>query len=317
MSFLKIKDPSKRDAIVKEYLDLKKNIRTNLLSERTGEMEMQTDLSKFFKPITEAQKATAKEITEAQKATAKEITEGLIPIKENIENLPKSILFPAFPSIEVSAVPTDKEGVHYVDNLALEHLMKYTTKDANLTFGLKTDEEGKLSMGDKNIMVDGNDIEVFDKGGNFIKKYIGTPGLWNLIVYKDPKRYDYEDLNAYEDLIRRTNAMYRGAYPNSTSPAATKGSKFTQVIQTFLEKEKRRREEREGYKKKKTKGKGVTVVIPSDPNALLERLDLLLASQEAGHTGVGNELASICDELKRQGVINADTYKKINSYIKI
>ena len=108
----------------KEYFDLKKNIRSNLLSERTGEMEIQIDLSKFFKPITEAQKATAKEITEVQKATAKEITEGLIPIKENIESLPKSILFPAFTSIKASSVPTDEEGVHYVDNLALEHLMK-------------------------------------------------------------------------------------------------------------------------------------------------------------------------------------------------
>ena len=59
------------------------------------------------------------------------------------------------------------------------------------------------------------------------------------------------------------------------------------------------------------------VTLPSDPNALLESLDLLLSSQKAGHTGVGNELVSICDELKRQGVINADTCKKLNSYIKI
>ena len=56
--------------------------------------------------------------------------------------------------------------------------------------------------------------------------------------------------------------------------------------------------------------------MSSDPNALLERLDLLLASQEAGHTGVGNELVSICDELKRQGVLDAGTYKKLNSIIK-
>ena len=63
MSFLKISDPTKRDAIVKEYLDLKKNIRNNLLSERTGEMEAQSELTKFFKPITETQKATAKQIT--------------------------------------------------------------------------------------------------------------------------------------------------------------------------------------------------------------------------------------------------------------
>ena len=62
---------------------------------------------------------------------------------------------------------------------------------------------------------------------------------------------------------------------------------------------------RKGYK-----GKGV-VVIPSDPNALLERLDLLLASQEAGHTGVGNELVSICYELKRQGVLDTKSYEKL------
>ena len=61
MSFLKISDPVKRDLIVKEYLELKKNIRDNLLSERTGEQQLQTDLSKFYRPIT--QKATAREIT--------------------------------------------------------------------------------------------------------------------------------------------------------------------------------------------------------------------------------------------------------------
>ena len=80
MSFLKISDPAKRDAMVKEYLELKKNIRDNLLSERTGELELQADLSKFYKPI-----------TETQKATAREITEGLKPIREGIEKLPQAI----------------------------------------------------------------------------------------------------------------------------------------------------------------------------------------------------------------------------------
>ena len=52
--------------------------------------------------------------------------------------------------------------------------------------------------------------------------------------------------------------------------------------------------EYEEVEEKEYEGKGV-VVIPSNPNALLERLDLLLASQEAGHTGVRNELVSICE----------------------
>ena len=37
MSFLKISDQVKRDLIVKEYLELKKNIRDNFLSERARE----------------------------------------------------------------------------------------------------------------------------------------------------------------------------------------------------------------------------------------------------------------------------------------
>ena len=94
MSFLKISDPVKRDSIVKEYLEIKKNIRDNLLSERTGKQQLQTDLSKNFKPI-----------TETQKATAREITEELKPIKEGIENLPQAIIFPAYPSIQASKEP--------------------------------------------------------------------------------------------------------------------------------------------------------------------------------------------------------------------
>ena len=67
MLFLKISDRVKRDQTVKEYLELKKNIRGKMLSEKTGEQQLQTDLSKFFKPITETQKATARDITEGLK----------------------------------------------------------------------------------------------------------------------------------------------------------------------------------------------------------------------------------------------------------
>ena len=61
-------------------MSLKKKIQDNFLSERVGEQQLQTDLSKFYRPI-----------TETQKATAREITEGLKPIKEGIEKLPEAI----------------------------------------------------------------------------------------------------------------------------------------------------------------------------------------------------------------------------------
>ena len=100
--------------------------------------------------------------------------------------------------------------------------------------------------------------------------------------------------------MKNTNAMHYINKPNK--PKSSKSYKWKNVIKW---------DRRKDYQ-----GRGV-IVIPSDPNTLLERLDLLLASQEAGHTGVGNESVSICDELKRQEVIGSDTYKKLNSYIKI
>ena len=108
MSLLKISDPAKRDSIVKEYLDLKTNIRDNLLSERTGEQQLQTDLSKFFKVI-----------TETQKATSREITEELKPIKEGIDKLPQAITFPAYPSIQAFKEPPEgKKDTPYIGEIA-------------------------------------------------------------------------------------------------------------------------------------------------------------------------------------------------------
>ena len=66
-------------------------------------------------------------------------------------------------------------------------------------------------------------------------------------------------------------------------------------------------QERERYE-----GEGNTrIVILNDPNALLDRLDLLMASKTAGNTGGRNELVSVCDELKWQIVIDKESYKKL------
>ena len=73
----------------------------------------------------------------------------------------------------------------------------------------------------------------------------------------------------------KTNALHRDNNPKKSHPKASKSNKWNNILKHIW------------HGSKKVEGKGV-VVIPSDPNALLERLDLLLASQDAGHTGVGN-----------------------------
>ena len=222
----------------------------------------------------------------------------------------QAITFPAFPSIELPSEDIIRLGAEAVKALK----KPFTKEGVDLNFGLY-DKDGEFYIGDKPAVIKDNNIIVDGK------EYPGTPGLWELIMSKDPKKiFNDDDFKNYEDLLRRTNAIYRNNNPNQNHAKGNyQGTKWENLVKPIWVNIKGEKEFREGTKKgkKKTKGKGVTVVIPEDPNALLERLDLLLASQEAGHTGVGNELVSICDELKRQGVINADTYKKLNSYIKI
>ena len=294
MSFLKISDPLKRDSIVKEYLELKKNIRDNLLSERIGEQQLQTDLSKFYRPI-----------TETQKATAREITEGLKPIREGIEKLPEAIQPLGKATEEEEDEEEEEEDEEFVGEIAYEFLNK---PFRDTTFGIRK-EKGHHYIGGEHVIIDNNDI-IIEKNG---ERFEGTPGLWELIMSKNPKNYTDKDYDDYHDLMIMTNALHRDNDEDNPYPKSSGGDKWKLLgpiwhrkkggVYMFPKK-------KEGYE-----GAGV-VVIPSDPNALLERLDLLLASQEAGHTGVRNELVSICDELKRQGVLDTKIYKKLNSNIK-
>ena len=284
MSFLKISDPLKRDAIVKEYLDLKKKNRNNLLSERIGEQQLQTDLSKLYRPI-----------TETQKATTREITEGLKPIREGIEKLPEAIQ-PLGKATEDEEEEEEEEDEELVGEIAYEFLNK---PFSDKTFGIRK-EKGHHYIGGEHVIIDNNDI-IIKKNG---ERFEGTAGLWELIMSKIPKNFTDKDYDNYEDLMIMTNALHRGNNEDNPHPKGSGSIKWKKGgVYTYPKK-------KEGYE-----GEGV-VVIPSDPNALLERLDLLLASQEAGHTGVRNELVNICDELKRQGVLDTKVYKKLNHLIK-
>ena len=145
MSFLKISDPTKRDQTVKEYLELKKNIRNNLLSERAGEQQLQTELTRFYRHITESQKATTKEITESQKATAREITEGLRPIREGIEKLPKAML-PIDDEEEEEEEETEATPESLGD-IAYNYLHGKEPYLRDKTFGIYLGKDGHYHMG--------------------------------------------------------------------------------------------------------------------------------------------------------------------------
>ena len=331
MSFIKIKDPRKREELIKDLIETRKRIKDNFVARKVGEAEYQTGLTKLFKPVTETQKATAKEITEAQKATAEKFTSELLPIKEGIEELPTKLFRKIFPSIKFKASDIINFGP-----LAVEALLQaFTKNNIDLTYGIYA-KDGKFKIGGKFITIEDNDIKVDDI------IFEGTPGFWELVTsknIKNPENYKEDDLNKYRRLVILTNTSYRNNNPTQNYPKVGKSNKWKKIIKPIWEAIKQQKEdEKEDEKDEKdeededtvsgedveklledpkpgTSGKGLKF-LSSDPNALIDRFDLLFSSKKAGHTGVRNEIISILDELKRQGVINVNKYKKLNSLIK-
>ena len=210
MSFLKISDPLKRDAIVKEYLELKKKIRDNFLSERIGEQQLQTDLSKFYKPI-----------TETQKATAREITEGLKPIREGIEKLPEAIQ-PLGKATEEEEEEEEEDDEELVGEIAYKFLNK---PFSDKTFGIRK-EKGHHYIGNQHVIVKDNDI--------FLPKYNetfkGTAGLWELIMSKIPENFTDKDYDDYEDLMILTDALHRNNDEDNPHPKGSGSIKWRKLL---------------------------------------------------------------------------------------
>ena len=179
-------------------------------------MEMQSDLTKFFKPI-----------TETQKDTAREITEELKPIKEGIEKLPQAVTFPAYPSIVAS-----EEDILKIGPQAVSALKKFLSKEgADKTFGIY-DEGGKFYIGDKPVVIKDSNIIVDNV------EHKGTPGLWELIVPNKPDKQIYNpiDHENYKKLMINTNAMHYKTNPNK--PKSSKSYKWKNVIKPIWDRRK-------------------------------------------------------------------------------
>ena len=315
MSFIKVKDPRKREELIRDFIETRKRIKDNFIARKVGEAEYQTGLTKLFKPVTDTQKTTTKEITEAQKATTEKFTQELLPIKEGIEELPTKLFRKIFPSIEFKASDIINFGPLAVDSL----LQAFTKNNIDLSYGIYA-IDGKFKIGNKFITIEDNDIKV---DGIIFE---GTPGFWELVTSKNPKLENYtkEDLSKYQRLVILTNTAYRNNDPTQNYPKQSKGNKWKNIIKPIWSAIQEQKDE-EDYKEFEepdeddpqpgTSGSGLKI-LPSDPNALINRFDLLFSSQKAGHTGVRNEIVAILDELKRQKVISVQDYKKLNRIIK-
>jgi len=153
------------------------------------------------------------------------------------------------------------------------------------TYGPTLQSNGDAYLGKKEIKLSGDNILIIED-----TSYPLTQGLISLIISKTPKIYTTDDLNVYKRILIQTSA-----HLTSNGKKIKKGgNKYTDIIKPLFP----------------SSGSGLSMKLQNkslvywnDPNELVERLRLLLASQAAGNTGLSNEILSIYEELYEAGLI--------------
>lgn len=146
-------------------------------------------------------------------------------------------------------------------------------------------------------------------------RYNGTDGLYQLLTLKRPTAYTDEDLNNYIAIIKATNAYRHGytrragwKYSNIIKPALEASSPIPLSSRVVSAASVASSLKGSSYndvwdKRIYNSSRNMAYRYWNHPSELIERLKLLYASYQAGHTNHHNEIQDIIEELKEEKII--------------
>lgn len=205
------------------------------------------------------------------------VSETLSPIIEPLEKIKR------FDPSTFQAPSSKEDSIEHSVEDSFKINDWYKSYDIDKTYGPKIQTNGSVHLGKKEIKLVDNTLTIEDTS------YPLTQGLGNLIFSKNPKLYTKNDLKTYKSILTQTSAHLTA----DGTKIKRGGNKYSDLIQNLF-----------------PSGAGLSVKLQkhnlvywNDPNELVERLRLLLASQAAGNTGLSNEILSIYEELYEAGLI--------------
>ncbi len=287
MSFLKISNPKKRDAIVADFIATKKKIQQRNLDERAEDLAKEDDLQNLFKPM----------IQSTEKSTAS-LQKEFLPLQNELKDLNSKLK------------ETSEEEEKEDRKLVLKHA-KANLEDIIASYGMsdpsKLDPYFSIQRVQDGYMMGTKKVTFDDASNIYIDgiKYEGTLGLWKLIMMKKPPMWkDRQDLANYEQILKQTAAITNPRNCTSrTRPYQT--YKYKQILESLP----LLRQEEEQH------GDGIHF-LPDNIKALEDRLGILLGEYRAGNrTSTRNEIVPIADELLRRKVISRKEYRDINTFL--
>lgn len=300
------------------------SIKNKLKHMRDTEDQTHLRLNRILKPVTEPLKALVSNPASVNKdkklfnGTNNNNNNNLLyysPVK-NKDNQSKNHksdndkISNVLKSPEYSKDNEDKTDSIYELNQADVSLQKDDIIDIydsmDIPFGIRKDQDNNIMIGDSMVRfskienADGDKTIMINVGG---RSYELTPGLKELLLRKKPNLSLIleTDKLVYGDILHHTN-VHKRDYNAHGQIKGDKGVKYREIIKPLLSDSKSSKQGGKLPTLKKYKS-NIDLVYWDDPNELVDRLKLLIASKNAGNTNHDNEIISIVEELKEAGII--------------
>jgi len=251
--------------ILEELVRAKESIKRKYSTLKTGEANVQQLMTQTFKPIIDP-------------LTKISNTRDLYSNQTKKEDKPVGL--------DSEIINTNEENF---DNYQRGIDNWFQSTDIDRTFGPKKLANGDITLGDKEVKFTQRIILIDDT------TYPTTSGIIQLLFLKNPAVYTDNDLKVYKSILIQTSAHLTAS---GSTIRNTKCKKYKNIISKLFPTGGGGRGGELLMKVQKN-----NLVYWDDPNELVDRLRLLLASKSAGNTGVSNEIVSIFEELREVGLI--------------
>ena len=294
--------------LLKDIIKTRNTIRKKYKALKSGRIEEEMKLEDTFKAITKPLKELVKRAKNEPSDTIKsELVQPKYLEEEVCDENPEHFETPIShkqSSIEKSSSRRQILSrytplpIQYIDREPIQgpiadYLQLYSTQspDVDSRYGLRNNKYGEWKIGNSNVEISEDGIKIHGKTYNY------APGLLELLVMKDPnrKKITDEDLQNYKSILLDTSAHKRG-YDTRKQTQGNAGVKYKTIIKDLLNSKR-------GGGLMQVIDKNINHVYWNDPNELVDRLRLLIATQQAGHNNHNNEIVSIIEELKEADII--------------
>ena len=274
---------------LKMISEQKKNIRKQRLNTKIQKNTMNYELAEQYAPITKVQEEQTKVIQESQQQQqkaiedqTKAIQEGQQAIEDQTELL-KAISAP--PSTPIEDIKDEQKAEGKSIDSVISNMV------SSLLNQINTHSMMKFTQTDfNNYKVKGKDFKVYDKYIEFDgEKYEVSPSFFKIFLKTNDVTSN--ELNEDEKETLKKFVEYAGGLGQD------KKSKLYNATN-------------KSPKKQDIKGKGISFIfLSSDPNVLVERLEVLVGESLAGNTNAYQEASAILHELLRINEISKTEYE--------